>query len=75
VLREVEDDVVAYDPLTDRTALLNDTSAFILARCDGAHSVGDIAHELATTYDVSTETASSDVESILARFRENGLLR
>lgn len=50
VEREIDGDLVLYDPQTDSTFLLNRVSAAIWDLCDGERSAEDIAREIAGAY-------------------------
>jgi uncharacterized protein len=54
---------------------LNDTSLHILSRCDGQHSMSDIAHELSARYGLQTELAMFDVTEQLFQLAKAGLIQ
>jgi hypothetical protein len=54
---------------------LNKVGTFIWNRCDGQHSVDEIAQALTEEYEVSPETASHDCREFLDELAEQGLLR
>ena len=74
VVRDSENEAVVLDKEQDLVHQLNPTSAFIWQRCDGNHSVGEIAEELAETFDVDPETARRDVESAVDQLADLGLV-
>ncbi len=43
VVRQVEDETVVYDPITDVTVVFNVSAAAVIALCDGTRSLGELA--------------------------------
>ena len=74
IIRQVDDDFVIYDPLRDRTLLLNLTAAAVLDHCDGDHTVEEMASEIARIFAVEALDIRADVESIVAYLVTHGLL-
>lgn len=76
VLRQLEDDWVAYDPKDRLLHILNLPAVVVFEHCDGLTAVADIAERLHEMFEdpPSTDHALSDVMSILERFAEAGLL-
>ena len=74
IFRQVEEDFVAYDPMTDRTALLNSSAAAILDLCDGSRSPGEIVDEVAAAFSVDRESIAPEVDRILGFLAVHGLL-
>ena len=72
--REVEGGLLLLDTNTEHIHQLNDTARFIWQRCDGAPSVGAIAEQLASEFDVEQDIAEVDVERALAKLRDLGLV-
>ncbi len=54
---------------------LNRVGTFIWNRCDGRHSVDEIARALTEEFEVSPETASHDCREFLEELAQQGLLR
>jgi hypothetical protein len=54
---------------------LNRVGTFIWNRCDGRHSVDEIARALTQEFEVSPETASHDCREFLDELAQQGLLR
>ena len=73
-LRQLDDEVVVYDPETDRTALLNLSAALVFELCDGTRGADEIAQRVSETFSIDRDRARADVDEILARFAEHGLL-
>ena len=74
VFRQVEEDFVAYDPVSDRTVLLNRSAAVLLDLCDGRRTLDEIAGTLAETYSSHADEIRRDLESSLEELRAQGLL-
>ena len=72
--RVVDGESVVLDRQTDKIHQLNETASFIWARCDGEHSVSDIAAELATEFSTDQSTVDTDVPSAIEEFEKLGLL-
>jgi hypothetical protein len=53
---------------------LNPVGTFIWERCDGRHSLAQIAQELAAEYDVTPEEAARDCREFIDSLVEQGLL-
>lgn len=58
----------------ERGMQLNQTGRFVIERCDGAHSVSDVARELALAWGVPETQATADVLTFLERLRRQGLV-
>ena len=69
IVREVDQDYVVYDPVSDSTALLNPTAAMILTQCDGATSVQEIRASIEETFGLEEGAVANDIERILEEFR------
>lgn len=75
LLREIDGDWIAYDPVYDRTSLLNPSSAFLLGLCDGAHTVAEIIDAAARVVDRSGNgDVAGLVHAALQDFAANQLL-
>ena len=72
IFRQVDDDFVVYDPVTDRTALLNLSAAAVLDLCDGGHTAADIAAEVAAAFGEPERDVLADVEKTLSDFMVQG---
>ncbi len=72
IFRQVEEDFVVYDPVTDRTALLNLSAAAVLDFCDGGHTAGEIAAEVAAAFGEEERDILADVEATLNDFMAQG---
>lgn len=74
VVRQVEEDVVVYDPVFDRTALLNFSAAVILELCDGSRTTREITRDLSITFSLETREVTTDVDTVLGILVGAGLL-
>ena len=74
IFREIEGDFVLYDPVTDRTALLNASAAAILDLCDGSRTLDDITMEIVRRFDAGKESVGQEVEKVLRKVASRGLL-
>jgi hypothetical protein len=74
IFRQVEDDFVVYDPVSDRTALLNVSLAAVLDLCDGTRTVPEITAEIAAAFRAAPETLSTQVGHALNELVLHSLL-
>jgi radical SAM protein with 4Fe4S-binding SPASM domain len=66
---------IVYDPATHEVVVLNETAAFVLERCDGAHSVAEILRALEERYAAPRERLSADLQGVLADLAARKLLQ
>jgi hypothetical protein len=59
----------------NRSLPLNATGRFVVERCDGSHSVTDVARALANAFQVPEARTATDVLSFLETLREWGLVQ
>jgi PqqD family protein of HPr-rel-A system len=73
--REVEDELLLYDPRTGETLLLNVTAACVAELCDGTRDHEAIVRAIASIVP-GTETSilATDVERALAELRAAGMI-
>ena len=74
LMRSVEGDVVVLDRRDEKIHQLNATAAFIWERCDGRHSVGEIAKGLAAHFDADSGLVKGDVAGAVLKLQDLGLL-
>lgn len=76
LFRQLDDQWVIFDPITDKLHALNLTAALIWSECTGERNLGAIAAEVATSFDppMSRDDVLADVVTTIGRFREQGLL-
>lgn len=72
--RELPEELILYDPETDRAFLLNRTSAAIWDLCDGQHSAEQIAREIAEHLSAPLTKVVEDVQQTIARLQRNRAL-
>ncbi len=65
---------VLYDPTAETAYAISESAALVWELCDGAHSATAIGQELATVYDAPVDVIARDVDALLRRFQELGLL-
>ena len=64
--------LLVYDPVTDRTALLNLTAAGALELCDGAHTVSQIKRELEDAFSCEAQELGTATEDVLRSLYREG---
>ena len=74
LVRETDGELVILDRRRGLVHQLNSTASFVWKRCTGDRSVRDIAAEVATTFDVSIDTARRDVGATVRQLAELSLL-
>jgi hypothetical protein len=74
VSRVVDGELVVLDRSRQMIHQLNETASYIWDRCDGRHSVTDIAHGLGRSYNVDRPTAEKDVASAVRQLEIVGLV-
>ena len=72
--RKVEHELLLLDTELAKIHQLNETATFVWERWSQVADAREMAKLLAQKYDVSEDTAVSDVAAILARLQELGLL-
>ncbi len=75
IAREMEDEILLYDPQQNSTHLLNPTAAAIWELCDGTRTPEEMAEEIVRVLPADRPTILSDVKRIIREFSENGLLQ
>ena len=68
IFRQIDEDFVVYDPVTDHTLLLNASSAAVLDLCDGSRTLDDMVHEVATAFRVEPDAVRDEVVTALEGF-------
>ena len=76
LFRQLDDDWVIFDPVSDRLHALNLTAALIWTECTGERDIDEITNRVATVFEPPQprDRVLSDVLAAIARFREQGLL-
>lgn len=75
LVRQIEDELVLYDQLTQRAHRLNRTAALVWRRCDGLTTVTETATQLETTLGVAAGQGEDLVWVALERLEKAHLLR
>lgn len=75
IWRRVGDEIVVITEDAVATHVLNKTAAFIWELCDGMVNIEDITARLLERFDVSGEEAKADVEEIIDRLTELGIMK
>ncbi len=74
IQHDLDDEVLVYDPVVDRTHRLNVSATRIWELCDGTRSLDDIARALTEQFEVEFETALQDARTVLEQLKEEQLL-
>ncbi|MFV0389178.1 MAG: PqqD family protein [Pyrinomonadaceae bacterium] len=72
VVQDFENEVLIYDLSSNKAFSLNKSSAAIWKRCDGEHSIAEVAEELSIEFDASV--SDDFVRLALEQFRKDSLL-
>ncbi len=76
LLRRVGSEWVLFDARHERAHVLNLTAAVVWTYCDGSHGSDAIADAVAGAVEgADPPTLRSDIELVLRRFADEGLLR
>ena len=76
VLRRVGNEWVLFDAARDRAHVLNLTAAVVWTYCDGEHAAGKIAESISREIaGAPKERIRDDIEGVLRRFADEGLLQ
>ena len=70
----VGDSYALYDATTGKVHLLNETAAIAWDLADGTRSPGQIGREVARAFSGDPAAVARDVEELLRRMREEGLI-
>ena len=74
IQHDMDDEVLVYDPVIDRTHRLNLSATLIWELCDGTRSLEDIARALTEQFEVEFEIALQDARIVLKQLKEEQLL-
>ena len=69
-----DDSLVAFDPTSGQTHIMNDVGKDILDLCDGSKSYEDIVSLLKKQYDVPEDEIKNDIREYLAELVNKGVL-
>jgi hypothetical protein len=73
-VRVLDGETVVLDRRRRRIHQLNVTASHVWARCDGRHSVREIAEDLAGAFEVDRPIAERDTAALLEQLARAGLL-
>ena len=73
-VRTLDGEMVVLDRRRRLIHQMNVTASHVWARCDGRHSVREIAEDLAAAFDVDRPTAERDAVALLEQLARAGLL-
>ncbi len=65
---------VLYDPTAEMAYAISESAVLVWELCDGTHSATAIGEELAALYDAPSDVIVRDVDALLHRLQELGLL-
>lgn len=76
LFRQLDDEWVIFDPVTDTLHALNLTAALVWTGCTGDRDVAAIVDDVAASFDppLTRERVLDDVLGAIERFRKQGLL-
>jgi len=72
--RSVGGETIVLDRTTNQVHQLNATASLVWQRCDGQHTVAEIAKALTEAFEVDRDTARDAVVEALRQFDQLGLL-
>ena len=72
--RVVGDEMLVHDRLNSKVHVLNKAAGEMLQRCETAHSSAELTSFLCERYAVTQEVAALDVERVIKRFCDLGLV-
>lgn len=71
---ELDGERVLWDPETGQLARLDRIGSLVWASLDGVATVGELVADLADAFGVSAEAVRADVDDLVARLSELGLV-
>ena len=76
IFRPLDDSWVLFDPRAEQLHVLNLSAALVWEQLDGDTSLQGIAEAVGSAFDppLAASQATADVEAVLERFQEAGLL-
>ena len=72
--RDLGDEILAYDRERGKVHVLNTTARQIYELCDGSRTVGEIAKQMASKYEIDAEKARCDVLATIERLVQLSLI-
>ena len=74
VIGQVDDEVLVYDPVSDRTTVLNWSAAAVLDLCDGERTVAEIIAALGQAVPAPAGDIGSEIKDTIRNLAAKGLL-
>jgi hypothetical protein len=74
ISRRIGDEMVVLKNTADSAHILNKTAAAVWELCDGERSLDEIAERICDRFEVSFEEARADIEEIIGRLIQVGIL-
>ena len=75
VWREVDNEIVVINSDGRKVHVFNKTAAYIWKMCTGEYRSDEIVTRLCERYDVTMEKATADVNDMMIKMMEKGLLK
>lgn len=73
-LEHVGSQAVLYDRRNGQAHVLNGSAARLWELCDGERTIDQLTTQFASSYDIPADAVRSDVEQLVASFRDLGVL-
>lgn len=74
-VEELEDEILVYDPESQKTYNFNGTGAFVWSLCDGNHALGEIVRGIdEAAAETDRDTIEEDVLKFVEKLVDDGLL-
>jgi len=70
----MQDELLLYDPRTERVVALNLSARAIWSLCDGRHSAADVAATLGECLGLPPDALETDVGKAISELRDAGFL-
>ncbi|MBN1593743.1 MAG: PqqD family protein [Candidatus Coatesbacteria bacterium] len=72
---QMGNETLLYNSENDKVTVLNKTAAAVWERCDGKHTIEQIAEDLRKAFNAPEDCdVASDVEAAIKTLREDGIL-
>ncbi len=73
-IKEVEEDLILYDPLKDAVFLLNNTAKIMLEMCDGNFTVLEMVDIISETLNLDRRKVLEDLKKSLNELRKKDIV-
>ena len=74
VTRELDDELLVYDPVSDESVLLNASAAAIVVLCDGTRTVPESVDGVHTRVPDAGPTVPEEVRDVIDQLSKTGLI-